>query len=318
MRLKLFSHKAGFTIIEILATVAIIAILIGLLIPALNLVREKADQLKQKAQFHSIGIALEAYKSEIGFDDYPDSDRSDSETPLSQYGGAQRLAEALVGRDGFGVHQDTLFRADGNDDADIPLYKPDVDTWIDSLPLTLQEKADEKADNIAARKGPYLELETANAVKMENLYNKSYPGFVLSDMLGLVLADKFGLVKNLGTGKKTGMPILYYKARTWNTGHAWPPQAKEFPGDMDRNTNIYEYEDNGLIVDWAPPWDTSLTHPMSGDKLGIHNKIFYDATLNPNFTLPPRPYRSESFILLSAGPDGLYGTPDDIYNFETE
>jgi len=34
------------------------------------------------------------------------------------------------------------------------------------------------------------------------------------------------------------------------------------------------------------------------------------------FDIPPRPYRSDSFILLSAGPDGLYGTGDDVFNFD--
>ncbi len=29
-----------------------------------------------------------------------------------------------------------------------------------------------------------------------------------------------------------------------------------------------------------------------------------------------RPYRSDSFILLSAGFDGEYGTRDDVYNFQ--
>jgi hypothetical protein len=30
----------------------------------------------------------------------------------------------------------------------------------------------------------------------------------------------------------------------------------------------------------------------------------------------PRPYRRDSYILISAGYDGLYGTADDVLNFE--
>jgi hypothetical protein len=37
---------------------------------------------------------------------------------------------------------------------------------------------------------------------------------------------------------------------------------------------------------------------------------------NPNFTSPPRPYKNDSFILQCAGPDALYGTQDDIFNFD--
>ncbi len=28
------------------------------------------------------------------------------------------------------------------------------------------------------------------------------------------------------------------------------------------------------------------------------------------------PYRAESYVLMSAGKDGLFGTADDVYNFE--
>jgi hypothetical protein len=44
--------------------------------------------------------------------------------------------------------------------------------------------------------------------------------------------------------------------------------------------------------------------------------LFYNRIANPNFTSPPRPYRATSFILLSAGPDGMYGSPDDVYNVD--
>jgi hypothetical protein len=53
-----------------------------------------------------------------------------------------------------------------------------------------------------------------------------------------------------------------------------------------------------------------------GDDVPTNASIFYNAIQNPNFTSPPRPYRAESFILQSAGPDGLYGTMDDIFNFD--
>ena len=44
---------------------------------------------------------------------------------------------------------------------------------------------------------------------------------------------------------------------------------------------------------------------------------FYKATKNEKITiLSGRPYRSDSYILLSAGYDGEYGTDDDIYNFK--
>jgi len=38
--------------------------------------------------------------------------------------------------------------------------------------------------------------------------------------------------------------------------------------------------------------------------------------LNPQVTAINRPYRAGSYILISAGKDGLYGSPDDIFNFD--
>ena len=60
--MKKHSEKQGFTIVELLTVMSVIAILIGLLVPALNLVRKMAKDTKQKAQFHSINVAVKAGK----------------------------------------------------------------------------------------------------------------------------------------------------------------------------------------------------------------------------------------------------------------
>src|SRR5210317_804294 len=99
------NKTAGFTLIELLTTMAVIGILLGLLIPALNMVSKTATKVKQKAQFHAIGTALEAFRNDYG--DYP---RSVWDTATyGDYSASQRLAEAIVGRDGFGFHPDSWF-----------------------------------------------------------------------------------------------------------------------------------------------------------------------------------------------------------------
>jgi hypothetical protein len=43
--------------------------------------------------------------------------------------------------------------------------------------------------------------------------------------------------------------------------------------------------------------------------------LFYKETWNQNVQVPGnRPYRADSYILMSAGFDGLYGTKDDVFN----
>ena len=59
-----FSGNFGFTLIEMMVTVGVIAILLGLLVPALTMVRKMAATVKQKAQFVAIEIALEAFNAE--------------------------------------------------------------------------------------------------------------------------------------------------------------------------------------------------------------------------------------------------------------
>jgi type II secretory pathway pseudopilin PulG len=304
-------NKTGFTIVELLTVMSIIVILIGLLVPALNAARRYASDVKQKAQFHSIDAALELFKNDFG--DYPDSATLSATvaTGLDEagqpYPGAARLCEAMVGQDLLGFYPGSHFRADCTIDGTIPAYST-ASSWATLSPADV-------ATNLQSRKGPYLPLDKANAYKLSDIYGSTAVTAPLTN--DFVLCDEYARVKNATTGKRIGVPILYYKANTLGTRHDanFPPAAGPPP---DSKGQFYNYLDNDYLVQLPMPWNPSATNPLNSTPPGA---VFYGDSYIRNLNIPgnvSRPYRSDSYILISAGYDGLYGTVDDVFNFEKQ
>ena len=291
---KQSNREAAFTIVELLTVMSIIVILIGLLVPALNQVKRYAYEVKQRAQLKSIDTAIELFNSE--FDGYPDSGAVDPDGV--DYCGAMKLCEAVMGRDLMGFHPDSIFRSSGIGSLGNNLYPPQGNVAYNN--------------SLSARKGPYLPLENANAYQLMDLYENTGP-FAGENF---VLCDVFRRVTHLQSGKRVGMPILYYKANTARVQHD--------VGNPDNPQNIYDYTDNHSLVMLGKPWD-----PLS--KGGTQHRLAMEAGQQPGYRFymnttndkllsssraAVRPYRADTYILISAGSDGEYGTPDDICNFD--
>jgi len=149
--------------------------------------------------------------------------------------------------------------------------------------------------DLSARKGPYIEGGTRNAFKLSSLFVRTGTAPLSGDTY--VLCDVFGATKvRLPDGKivKAGAPILYYKADT---------AGKEI-------RQVYDYRDNEVLI-LLKAREDGKPHPLD-DPTGAS---FYDYIEDPRITAKPWPYNPSSYILISAGTDGIYGTEDDIRNF---
>lgn len=288
------NKKAAFTIVELLTVMSIIVILIGLLVPALNKVRIYAKTVKQNAQFHSIEAAIELFNNE--FDGYPES--SGLDMTGASYCGAMKLCEAMMGQDLLGFHSNSGFRADGLDATGaVDLYPPITPATVD----------------LSARKGPFLPAESADAVEIQEIWPGAVGSFLPTSR---ALCDVY--TRKLTSGKKVGTPILYFKADTRGRFH--DPAMMGTGGPGDPTENIYNYWDNRLLVTLGQP---DVPAPANvhkfEDPLENPPDRFYKNTENFEITSAtgmPRPFRADSYILMSAGYDGDYGTADDIYNFK--
>ncbi|MHC4290403.1 MAG: type II secretion system protein [Planctomycetota bacterium] len=328
--MKRLQNNNAFTLIELLVVIAIIALLMAVLNASVRKVKIVSKNLRQKAAFHAGEISLELYSRDFG--DYPDSSRIPG-IDGTYVTGAQRLAEALFGRDDQGFHPKSKWHPAEDMAGTMPHPGPDLYT----------------NNTLKDRKKPYFERKRVGFYTINDLWGSSgfgpsqiytSAGAGIGTQMSPVFTDVFAQNKVIinGENEKVGMPILYFKAdrtkedfRTFSHGD-WSREGKKIVVPLDQvDSEIYKYwtynfDDNINILDL--PW---LRDPTDPDKeTGDIEPHYQDPEINNPagafYKLITqredeamsfyRPHNAETFIFVSAGYDGIYGTKDDLTNFD--
>jgi len=320
--------------------VAIISLLIGILVPSLSAARNHAKNVRTRATLKSIGDGLEMFRGENEDEvrqtgGYPPSAWAEDETEPGQQRifGAQWMVRYLVGKDLRG-------------------FVPRRNVPPDILAMGTEEGFHQKqwyddpnsgyVSNIG-RAGPYVQVDGLKLVQPSKLPGAPKEGMFIDDrtMAQLVAVDSFGY------------PILYYAAnvRLAERGRVLVGGVeREVPLASFDGTNpgIYTMMDNGLFTGACkgsactyPPWDFQGVLGGTGqDTQGYYklakfgefdppdpNQVAADVHTFPYYILNRNAYeasgkrtvlpaRKESYLLITAGRDGNYGTRDDVTNFE--
>jgi competence protein ComGC len=335
---------AGFTLVELLTVVFIIVLLIGILVPSLSAARTAAKKAVTAKTIKSVEAGLEMFRQDNEKDfaqtnGYPPSfshppirgytfDPREGEFPFLQerptFYGAMWLSAMLMGGDGLGYIKPQS--VPGRNQLNEQPYR-----WYTADPL---------GDGKLLERAPFYMDPSATPTRQ------------LKDLPGRPpewWASKFStpLLNSTVVVDAFDYPILYYAAQTNGrptnmVADERDPNNNYSGGVQQRGVPFYFHEDNhgftGHSMDGRVEeegWDFNGHHPMAeaGGHLDavmiaddtrpfsfaryiIDRKLFRDLRTQetPNANTPLRPVNSDSYLLISPGPDGKWGTTADVSN----
>ncbi len=341
------ASRRAFTLIELMVVVGIIGLLIAIALPAFSAARRTAKVSATTATINVIGLGLEQFRTDAQLGgSYPPSVRTECRPPYQNaggktiwVGGAGLLVWALAGADLLGTPG---FRnVDGNSDND-PFggWLSDTHTNFVSGGISGLYALDPATGKPAyARSGPFVEL---SKMKLATKVAGQDAAFEIPTAKGDTRLRSACFLDSFD------QPVLYYKANTGAPSMAASGSRSPDSGGNETDyayssagqyvpTGIYNMRDNSIITGAGNEKGMDLgagsghfaqdsgSNPELGNVTRVNYqsdptgnrpqpRTFQHTVWNPNVTATLRPHREDSFILLSPGPDGLFGTGDDVGN----
>ncbi len=332
--------RSAFTLVELLTVVAIIALLIGILLPALHSARDRAKGVTTTALLKAIGDGLEMFRGDnesefrasngyppsagyrvdafkAGLPAEPRQDPFTNPLPAYKLFGAQWLPRFLMGldREGFIPAKNVP-----------PAIKEDPHKWYLKIPDP------GVVDSPVPRANLYLNPDTTPLVATKDLTRVGpLPGQVgATNLLGFdpagetpidapVIVDAFN------------RPVLYYAANTF-AARKHAPLAT----DKDGEPGMFNFLDNQGFTGYDGTGDGTANDgcwftanrkhaikkfgdpadPEADHETFVHYIANHAVGSRVQDSESWVPFNRDSYLLITAGRDAVYGTVDDADNFQ--